>query len=232
MELKYNPKQPIQWFLDRVGFMIIAASPQGYNGEMQITDEEHAQYLFSLQDDIELLSGYYRFSEINKPIPPVLNDLPWEQGVQQDGVVVTDVDQTFTHTVEVEQEAIETIVVEQPVVEAIVVEQPAVVQKNESQLTSEKRPALAPDKNGDSEFRPEVIRAENTLIASKDATPESSREYSKVVGSTTAYGGFFHLVYYDPQFFHTNGMGLKVWSNKTHFEIWTFGGAELYKKGK
>jgi hypothetical protein len=42
-----------QWFLERIGKTIVAKSPHGFNGEMVITDGNHAKYLMNVCQPVQ-----------------------------------------------------------------------------------------------------------------------------------------------------------------------------------
>ena len=53
-------KQKLEWFIERIGQTVVAASPNAFNGEMKITDENHAKHLCNVAQEFQ----DYTFNDI------------------------------------------------------------------------------------------------------------------------------------------------------------------------
>lgn len=63
-------KKNIEWFIERIGKKIIATSPKAFNGEMTITDAEHAKHLCLVCQEFQ----QYEFKDLEgESIPPEEN---------------------------------------------------------------------------------------------------------------------------------------------------------------
>lgn len=46
-------KQNLEWFIERIGKQVVAKSPKAYNGEMTITDVDHAKHLCNVAQEFQ-----------------------------------------------------------------------------------------------------------------------------------------------------------------------------------
>lgn len=46
-------KKPIEWFIERIGKTVVASSPKAFNGEMTITDDNHAKHLCNVAQEYQ-----------------------------------------------------------------------------------------------------------------------------------------------------------------------------------
>lgn len=46
-------KQNLEWFIERIGKTVVAASPKAFSGEMKITDENHAKHLCNVAQEYQ-----------------------------------------------------------------------------------------------------------------------------------------------------------------------------------
>jgi hypothetical protein len=58
-------KQKLEWFIERIGKTVVAASPNAFNGEMKITDDAHAKHLCNVAQEYQ----QYTFADTSNETP-------------------------------------------------------------------------------------------------------------------------------------------------------------------